>query len=157
MRMRYWRHIQHPFRMMQSLLDEQQQLTVQREESARRHAKMVTTLEIQRDYVFTPLSVKERLRQTTGKTLATWTIGPVAGSPEEGASCQALRERYLEPSLTTQSQYKARLELQARGAPVPPIKDVHILLSTGETKDEEHNEFIRWVHRTRHLSIMYAM
>uniref|UniRef100_M4BQA2 Uncharacterized protein n=1 Tax=Hyaloperonospora arabidopsidis (strain Emoy2) TaxID=559515 RepID=M4BQA2_HYAAE len=137
-------------------LDEQQQLAVQREESARRHAQMVTTLRNQRDYVFNPPSVEERLRQTTGQSLATWTIGPVAASTEEGASGQALRERYLEPSLTTQSQY-VRLELQARGAPVPPIKGVPILLSAGETKEEEDNELIRWMHRTRRLSSMYAM
>ena len=90
-------------------LDEQQELAVQREESARCHALMVTTLRNQRDYVFTPPSVEERLRQTTGQSLATWTIGPVAASAKEGASGQALRERYLEPSLTTQSQHKARL------------------------------------------------
>ena len=116
----------------------------------------VTTLKNHCDYVSTPLSVEERLRQTTGQTLATWTIGPVAAFPEEGASGQALRERYLEPSLTTQSQY-VRLELQARGAPVPPIKGVPILLSAGETKEEEDNEFIRWMHRIRRLSSMYAM
>ena len=103
-------------------VDEQQELAVQREESARRHAQMVTTLQNHRDYVFTPLSVEECLRQTTGQTLATWTIGPVAASLEEGASGQALRERYLEPYLTTQSQYKARLEIQARSALVTPIK-----------------------------------
>ena len=97
---------------------------------------MVTTLRNQRDYVFTPPSVEKDLRQTTGQTLATWTIGPVAASAEEGESGQALRETYLEPSLTTQSQYKARLELQARGAPDPPIKGVPILLFAGETKDE---------------------
>uniref|UniRef100_M4B2M6 Uncharacterized protein n=1 Tax=Hyaloperonospora arabidopsidis (strain Emoy2) TaxID=559515 RepID=M4B2M6_HYAAE len=118
---------------------------------------MVTTLNNQRDCVFTPPSVENRLRQTTGQTLATWTIGSVAASLEEEAIGQALRERYLEPSLTTQSQYKARLELQARGAPVPPIKGVPILLSAGETKDEEDNDFIRWVHRTRRLSSMYAL
>ena len=72
-------------------LDEQQQLTVQREESTRLHAQMVTTLENQRDYVFTPLSVEERLRQTTGQSLATWTIGPGAASAEEVESGQALR------------------------------------------------------------------
>ena len=71
-------------------LDEQQQLTVQREESARHHAQMVTTLENQRDYVFTPLSVEELLHQTTGQTLATWTIGPGDTSPEEVASGQVL-------------------------------------------------------------------
>ena len=53
---------------------------------------MVTTLRNQRDYVFTPLSVEERLRQTTGQTLETWTIGPVATSLEKGESVQALCE-----------------------------------------------------------------
>ena len=85
-------------------LDEQQELAVQREESARCHALMVTTLRNQRDYVFIPPSVEERLRQTTGQSLATWTIGPVATSPEEVASGKAPRERYLKPYLTTQSQ-----------------------------------------------------
>ena len=74
-------------------LDEQQELATQREESARRHTQMVTTLRNQRDYVFTPPSVEKDLRQTTGQTLATWTIGPVAASAEEGTSGQALRER----------------------------------------------------------------
>ena len=89
------------------------------------------TLRNQRDYVFTPSSLEERLRQTTGQSLASWTIGNVAASAEEGASGQVLRERYLEPSLTTRRQYKARFELQARGAPVPPIKGVPILLLAG--------------------------
>ena len=47
--------------------------------------------------------------------------------------------------------------MQARGAPVPPIKGVPILLSAGETEDEEDNDFIRWVHRTHRLSSMYAL
>ena len=84
-------------------LDEQQQLNVQREGSARRHAQMFTSLENQRDYVFTPLSVEELLHQTTGQTLATWTIGPGATFSEEVASGQALREMYLEPSDNTKS------------------------------------------------------
>ena len=89
--------------MMQSSPTRPQwELAVQRDESARRHAQMVTTIKNQRDYVFTTLSVEERLRQTTGQTFATWTIGPVAASLEEGASGQALREKYLKPYLTTQ-------------------------------------------------------
>uniref|UniRef100_A0AAV1UY12 Uncharacterized protein n=1 Tax=Peronospora matthiolae TaxID=2874970 RepID=A0AAV1UY12_9STRA len=56
-------------------LDMQQQLLVQREEKAQRHVQMATTLERQRDYVFTPPSVEERLRQAAGQTLATWVIG----------------------------------------------------------------------------------
>uniref|UniRef100_M4B6L5 Uncharacterized protein n=1 Tax=Hyaloperonospora arabidopsidis (strain Emoy2) TaxID=559515 RepID=M4B6L5_HYAAE len=90
-------------------LDGQHELAVQREESARRHVQMVTTLRNQRDYVFTPPSVEERLRQTTDQSLATWTIGPVADSPEEGASGQALRER--------RNNGRRRRRLRSLGAP----------------------------------------
>uniref|UniRef100_A0AAV1U152 Uncharacterized protein n=1 Tax=Peronospora matthiolae TaxID=2874970 RepID=A0AAV1U152_9STRA len=72
---------------------------------------MAATLERQRDYVFTPPSVEERLRNAVGQTVATWIIGHGPKTPEEVVSCQALRERYLEPHLTTQSQYKARLDI----------------------------------------------
>uniref|UniRef100_M4BA84 Uncharacterized protein n=1 Tax=Hyaloperonospora arabidopsidis (strain Emoy2) TaxID=559515 RepID=M4BA84_HYAAE len=74
-----------------NLLDEQQGCSTRRKCSA--PCAMVTTLRNQRDYVFTPPSVEEHLRQTIGQSLATWTIGPVAASAEEGASGQALCER----------------------------------------------------------------
>uniref|UniRef100_M4BTS4 Uncharacterized protein n=1 Tax=Hyaloperonospora arabidopsidis (strain Emoy2) TaxID=559515 RepID=M4BTS4_HYAAE len=54
-------------------------------------------------------SVEERLRQTTGQTLATWTIGPGATSPEEVASDQALRER--------RNNGQRRRPLRSLGAP----------------------------------------
>ena len=47
--------------------------------------------------------------------------------------------------------------MQARDAPVPPIKGIPILLFAGETKDEEDNDFIHWVHLTRRLSSVYAL
>uniref|UniRef100_A0AAV1VLZ7 Uncharacterized protein n=1 Tax=Peronospora matthiolae TaxID=2874970 RepID=A0AAV1VLZ7_9STRA len=56
-------------------VDDQQHLLVQREENAQRHAQMGANLERQRDYVFTPPSVEERLRQAAGQKLATWVIG----------------------------------------------------------------------------------
>uniref|UniRef100_A0AAV1T5X4 Uncharacterized protein n=2 Tax=Peronospora matthiolae TaxID=2874970 RepID=A0AAV1T5X4_9STRA len=115
-------------------LDEQQQLLVQREENAQRYVQMAATLERQLDYVFTPPS-----------------------TPEEVVNCQALRERYLEPHLTTQSQYKARLDIQARGAPVPPIKGIPILLLAGETVSEEDDAFVHWVHYVRRLSNIVAL
>uniref|UniRef100_A0AAV1T1A1 Uncharacterized protein n=1 Tax=Peronospora matthiolae TaxID=2874970 RepID=A0AAV1T1A1_9STRA len=74
-------------------LDEQQQLLVQREENAQRYVQMAAILERQRDYVFTPPSVEERLRQAAGQTSATWVIGHGPKTPEEVVSCQALRER----------------------------------------------------------------
>uniref|UniRef100_A0AAV1TEQ5 Uncharacterized protein n=1 Tax=Peronospora matthiolae TaxID=2874970 RepID=A0AAV1TEQ5_9STRA len=138
-------------------LDEQQQLLVQREENAQRYAQMTATLERQRDYVFIPPSVEERLRQAAGQTLATWVIGHGPKTPEEVVSCQALRERYLEPHLTTQGQYKARLDMQARGAPVPPMKGIPILLLAGETASEEDNAFVHWVHYVRRLSKIFAL
>ena len=117
----------------------------------------MSTLKGQRDYVFKPLTVEERLKQSTGQTLLTWGINPEATTPEELATRKALRERYLEPCITTQSQYKARLTSQARGASVPSMKGVPILLFAGEDEMEEDNAFVRWVHRTRRLSSMYAL
>ena len=87
--------------------------------------------------MFTPPSVEERLRQVGDQSLVSWTIGPAASSPEEIANGQLFRERYLLPHLTTQSEYLMRLKTQARGAPVPPIKGIPILLFPGETQDEE--------------------
>uniref|UniRef100_A0AAV1VPC2 Uncharacterized protein n=1 Tax=Peronospora matthiolae TaxID=2874970 RepID=A0AAV1VPC2_9STRA len=115
---------------------------------------MAATLERQRDYVFTPSSVEARLRQAAGQALATWVIGHGPKTFEEVVSCQALRERYLEPHLTTQSQYKASLDMQARGAPVPPIKGIPILLLAGETVSEA---FVHWVHYVRRLINIVAL
>uniref|UniRef100_A0AAV1TRQ9 Uncharacterized protein n=2 Tax=Peronospora matthiolae TaxID=2874970 RepID=A0AAV1TRQ9_9STRA len=118
---------------------------------------MAATLERQRDYVFTSPSVEERLRQAAGQTLATWVIGHGPKTPEEVVSFQALRERYLKPHLTTQSQYKAHLDMQARGAPIPPIKGIPILLLAGETVSEEDDAFVHWVHYVRRLSNIFAL
>ena len=138
-------------------LDEQQQLVIQRDESARRRRQLAATLEGHRGYVFTPPSVEERIRQTTGRSLATWAIGAEPTTPDEVASRQVLREKYLEPHVMTQRQYKLRLETQARGAPVPPIKGIPILMSADEFPEEEDNAFVRWVHRKRHLCSMLAL
>uniref|UniRef100_A0AAV1UQ00 Uncharacterized protein n=1 Tax=Peronospora matthiolae TaxID=2874970 RepID=A0AAV1UQ00_9STRA len=118
---------------------------------------MGAAFERQRDHVFTPPSLEERLRQAAGQTLATWVVNHGPKTPEEVTSCRALLERYLEPHLTTQSQYKARLDMQARGAPVPPIKCIPNLLFAGETVSEEDDAFVHWVTYVRRLSNMFAL
>ena len=138
-------------------LDEQQQLALQHEESAQRRRQLAATLEGHRGNLFTPLDLKERIRQTTGHSLATWAIGAEPSSSDEVASRQVLCERYLEPFVTTQSQYKLRLDEQSRGAPVPPIKGISILLFAGESQEDENNEFVCWVHRKRNLTSMFAL
>ena len=82
-------------------LDEQQHLAILQKESARRHTQLAAILEGRRGYVFAPLNVKERNSQTAGRSLATWAIGTEPISPEWVAIRQALREKYLEPYLTT--------------------------------------------------------
>ena len=57
----------------------------------------------------------------------------------------------------TLNRYKTRLDRQARGAPVVTLNGVLSLLSTGEDECEENIEFIRWVHRARHLSSLMAI
>ena len=138
-------------------LDEQQRQQVHQMESAQHQSAILAQLRHRQDYVFTPLDVEERIRQTVGQSLVTWVIGPEASSPEEIASRKALRERYLEPAVTTPSLYKGRLVKQGRGESVPPMKGVPILLFPGETPEEEDNAFIRWVHLARRLSSMMAL
>ena len=74
-------------------LDEEKEQVLQQRESAQRRSQIMATLESHTDYVFTPLSLEERLRQTTGKYLASWTIGPAANMPEEVEVVRVLRER----------------------------------------------------------------
>ena len=132
-------------------------MILQREEHALRQAHIANKLKAHRDYVFTPPGVEERLRQVGDQSLVSWTIGPAASSPEEIANGQLFRERYLLPHLTTQSECLMRLQMQARGAPVPPIKGITILLFPGETEDEDFSAFVRWVHHVRRLSSMYSL
>ena len=55
------------------------------------------------------------------------------------------------------NRYRTRLERQARGAPVTVNHGIPILIAQGENDCEEDNEFIRWLHRARHLSSMMAL
>ena len=100
---------------------------------------LAAILKCRRGYLFTSLGLEERIRQMTGHSLATWTSGDEMSSSDEIASCQL------------------RLDTQSRGAPVPPIKGIPILLFAGESQEEEDNAFVRWVHRKRHFTRMFAL
>ena len=91
MRMRHWRRISYPVQMVQSsptrsmsnrswLFNKKKALGAMRNGHDPQEPALLCVHS----------SVEERLRQTTGQTLATWTIGPGATFPEEVASGQAL-------------------------------------------------------------------
>ena len=107
--------------------------------------------------MFSTPDVEQCLRQTEGRSLATWAIALKATSPEDIPFRKILHERYIEPFLTTQGQYLAHLESLSRGVSARPIQGVPILLFAGELPDEEDNQFIRWVYRKRHLSSVSAL
>ena len=90
-------------------LDEEKEQVLQQRESAQRRSQIMSTLGSHTDNVFTPLSLKKRLRQSTGQSLASWTIGLTANTIEEVKVVKTLRKRYLVPYVMTPSQYKARL------------------------------------------------
>ena len=120
-------------------LDEQQELIRQREERALRRTHTQTVIQYRSGYVFSTPDVERRLRQTEGRSLSTWAIGPKATLPGDIALRKVLNERYLEPFLTTQGQYKSHLESLAHGVSVRPIKGGPILLFAGELTEEEDN------------------
>ena len=103
----------------------------------------MATLEIHNNYMFTPICVKERLRQTVGQCSASWIISPAAATPEEVEAGKVLHERYLVPYVITPSQYKARLLKQDQGVPVPPIRGFPVVLNVRELASEEDNAFRR--------------
>ena len=78
-------------------LDEQQELTRQREERALRRTHTQSVIQNRSGYVFSTPDVEQRFRQTEGRSLSTWAICPEATSPEDTALRKALNERYLEP------------------------------------------------------------
>ena len=107
--------------------DDQQELILQQEKRALRRTHTQTAIQNRSGYVFSTTDVEQRLRQTEGRSLATLVIGPKATSPEEIAFRKVLNERYLEPILTTQGQYKSHLESTAHGVSVRPIRACHLV------------------------------
>ena len=81
--------------MITNPLDEQQNLTLQREESTLRRARNQGVIQNRSGYVFSTPDVDQRLRRTEGRSLSTWSIVPEATSPEDIAFRQVLHERYL--------------------------------------------------------------
>ena len=70
-------------------------------DTAKRRSRIAATHESHTDYVFTPLSVEERLRQVDGQPLVSWRIAPEFKTPDEFEESRALRERYLVPTIVT--------------------------------------------------------
>ena len=109
-------------------LDEQQELAIAAQDDARQRSLTYAIQQARRDYILTPLSVEQRLREDAGQSLACWVTGPEARSVSEVAARQALRERYLTPQVMPLDDYRQRLEGQARGASIPSMRTIPIIL-----------------------------
>uniref|UniRef100_M4BHW3 Uncharacterized protein n=1 Tax=Hyaloperonospora arabidopsidis (strain Emoy2) TaxID=559515 RepID=M4BHW3_HYAAE len=75
----------------------------------------MATLESHTDYVFTPLSLEERLRKTTGRSLASWIIGELA-SEEDNTFIRWVNKARLLSSINAlrSSTDKADLRLERK-------------------------------------------
>uniref|UniRef100_H3H1W1 Uncharacterized protein n=1 Tax=Phytophthora ramorum TaxID=164328 RepID=H3H1W1_PHYRM len=86
-----------------------------------------------------------------------YVIGPAAHSNEEVAQREDLRQRLLTPQLTTQREYRERLQLQARGASVPQMRTYPVVLLAGERQEQDVAQFELWVEGDRKLSSIVAL
>uniref|UniRef100_M4BQ79 Uncharacterized protein n=1 Tax=Hyaloperonospora arabidopsidis (strain Emoy2) TaxID=559515 RepID=M4BQ79_HYAAE len=89
-------------------LDEEPEQMLQQQESAQNRSQIMSTLDSHTDYVFTSLSLEERLRQTTGQSLASWTIDPAANTPEEVEAGRVGKLASEEDNAIIRWAYKAR-------------------------------------------------
>uniref|UniRef100_A0AAV1TI87 Uncharacterized protein n=1 Tax=Peronospora matthiolae TaxID=2874970 RepID=A0AAV1TI87_9STRA len=137
-------------------LDEELQRMLDQAASARWKSEVQTTLQRNSDYTFTRPGAKELIRQCHA---ILWQHGPPAPRRKRPLNeCRkALRERYLEPTVMSLSQYRERLQKQARGTLVPQIRGIPIILSKYGDETAGGNMFIRWVHGVRRLSSMHAL
>lgn len=110
-----------------------------------------------REYGFAPLNPVERVKQCGSGPLQNWRIGPAASTSDQVAIRTALRERLLTPQETTPLEYGTRLSDQARGASVPAMRTIPVVLAQGELLHEDDAQFENWVHRARHLSSLEAL
>uniref|UniRef100_A0AAV1URX7 Uncharacterized protein n=1 Tax=Peronospora matthiolae TaxID=2874970 RepID=A0AAV1URX7_9STRA len=94
-------------------LDREQQSMLDQATIAHRKSEVPTKLQRHSENTFTPPSVEELILQGSRHNFATWAIGPEAKTPTEIERRKALRERYLEPTVITLSQYRERLQKQA--------------------------------------------
>ena len=107
----------------------------------------MASLQGQRQHVFKPRSVLQRLMAIPGQ-------GGLLALRSLRRKISLLERLVLEPHITTNSLFKARLAKQTRNAPVSSLKRPPILQVSNKSEDEDDNEFIRWVHSAEHLSGM---
>ena len=138
-------------------LDEFQLRALEREERAQRQAEYREKARLHREYRFKEPSVEEKLKEYAGRSFRTCIIGPKVRTRKEKEERKALRERYLNPVVTTPEEYRDRLSDQARGASVAPFRIIPIVLSPRETVDEEDAHFTNWVHKARRRSNLYEI
>uniref|UniRef100_A0AAV1VC64 Uncharacterized protein n=1 Tax=Peronospora matthiolae TaxID=2874970 RepID=A0AAV1VC64_9STRA len=81
--------------MLHNTLDEDEAQHLQSVDDRRRQPQIVATADAHSGYLFTPLTVGERIRQTAGQSLATWITGFKAFTATALVERDVLRARYL--------------------------------------------------------------
>ena len=89
-----------------------------------------------------PLSEEECLKEAASHSLSGWAIDPETTTLVDIAARTALRERYLQPCVTTLGRYQIHLGKHEMHQ-YTLLRSISKFLATGDNEDEEDNEVTR--------------
>ncbi|CEG46548.1 uncharacterized protein PHALS_02947 [Plasmopara halstedii] len=108
------------------------------------------------EYDFRPANPAVETNDAVTRSLRVHIIGPVARTDDELATRRALRARFLVPQESPLDVYRTRLRTQ-RGARVPAMRTIPVVLAPGESATDDEALFERWVKRHRKLISLHNL